>query len=108
MKSNYTKLIKGICVILLYILMPEILAMFVPSIQESNTLDLIYRCLFMFLLLLLYIYIYKDDIIKEVKTFLSRPLKIVGSSLIYFLFLILGIGTISAVLLSFNMETLLF
>lgn len=96
--SNYNKLIKGAGVFLLYILVPYILDMFLPSITTSSTTELLYRFIFMFLLLLFFIFIYKDDIIKDIKAFKKNGLSLIGKSIIYFIILLATLTLISALL----------
>ncbi len=100
--SNYNKLIKGLVVLLLYILVPYVLNIFLPSITESSNLDLVYRFIFMFLLLLLYIFLYREDIIKDIKAFKEHPLKIIGKSLLFFVLLIIGSAVISSLIYLIN------
>ena len=93
--SNLNKLVKGAGVFLLYILVPYIIDMFLPSITSSNTTELIYRFAFMFLLLLFFIFLYKDDIVRDIKAF--SP-KLIGKSLLYFIILIVGFFLVATVL----------
>lgn len=97
--NNFNKLIKGAGVFLLYILVPYVINMFLPSITKSNTTELIIRLTLMFLLLLFFILLYKDDIIRDIKAFKKTFLSIIGKSIIYFAILIAGFGIISALLL---------
>lgn len=97
--TNLNKLIKGLSVFLLYILVPYVIDMFLPSITKSTNLELLYRFIFMFLLLLFYIFIYKDDIIKDIKAFKESPLKIIKKSGLYFLILMVGFFATSSILL---------
>ncbi len=96
--ENINKLIKGISVFLLYILVPYVLNMFLPSITESTVIELLYRFIFMFLLLLLFVLIYKDDIIRDIKAFKEKPSRVIKTSIIYFLCLIGGIMVISSLI----------
>lgn len=96
MKSNYNKLIKGLLVFLLYVLVPYVLDMFLPSITKSNSFELLYRFMFMFLLLLLYIFIYREDIKEDIKAFKKNKKDILLKSLMYFGILLVGYGVISA------------
>ena len=97
--NNFNKLIKGASVFLLYILVPYVIDMFLPSITNSNNKELLIRIFFMFLLLLFFIFIYRKDIIEDIKAFKKTGLSIIGKSIIYFGILILGFGLISALLL---------
>lgn len=92
--KNLNKSVKGICVFLLYILVPMLL----PSVTSSKTSDLIINIGVMFLLLLLFIFMYKDDIIKDIKAFNSHFFKNVAKSLAYSAALIVGLLLISIVL----------
>ena len=96
MKTNYNKLIKGLLVFLLYVLVPYVLDMFLPSITKSNTLELLYRFMFMFLLLLFYVFIYRDDLKEDIKAFLKNKKNILLKSLLFFVIFIVGYGIISA------------
>lgn len=93
--SNLNKLIKGVGVFLLYILVPYVIDMFLPSITSSNTTELIIRFAIMFLLLLFFVFLYKDDIVKDIKAF--SP-KLIGKSVLYFIILIVGFFLVAAVL----------
>lgn len=96
--KNYDKLVKGIGVFLLYILVPYVIDMFLPSITKSNTVELIIRIVCMFLLLLFFILLYKDDIIKDIKAFKNNFSKIIVKSIMYFALFIVGFGIISTLL----------
>lgn len=80
--SNFNKLIKGAGVFLLYILVPYIIDMFLPSMTLSNNKELIIRFIFMFLLLLFFVFLYKDDIIKDIKALKDNKFKLLKDSLV--------------------------
>ncbi len=96
--NNLNKLIKGIGVFSLYILVPYVISMFLPSITKSSVTELVYRLILMFLLLLFFIFLYKDDLIKDIKAFREKPMKIIGKSLIFFAILVVGLPVISAII----------
>lgn len=98
MKTNYNKLIKGIFVFLLYILVPYILDMFLPSITHSNSFELLYRFMFMFVLLVFYTFVYKDDLKEDIKNFMNNKKRILLKSLMYFGILLFGNILISAII----------
>ena len=58
-------------------------------------MELLFRFMFMFLLLLVFCFIYKDDLVKDIKTFKKEPLKIFLKSLLYFIVLVIGTLLIS-------------
>ena len=96
--NGFNKLIKGVLVFLLYILVPYVIDMFLPSITMSSTLELFYRFIFMFLLLLFFVFIYKDDIVKDIKALKNNFGKILGKSVIYFAVMLVGFFAISALI----------
>ncbi len=96
--KKYNKLIRGIGVFLLYILVPEILNMFLPSLTSSNWRELLCRFMFMFLLLLLFCYIYREDLIKDIKTFKKNALKNIGKAFFYSFLIIIGLALISTII----------
>lgn len=100
--KNYNRLIKGVLVFLLYFLVPYVIDMFLPSITQSSSMDLVIRLSLMFLLLLFFVFIYKDDMVRDIKALKSNGFLILGKSLMYFAIMIVGIGIISAILIALN------
>ncbi len=100
--KSYNKLIKGIGVFLLYILVPYVIDIFLPSITKSSTNELIIRLALMFLLLLYFILMYKEDFIRDIKALKTNFLSILGKSLMYFALLIVTFFAVSAVIRIIN------
>lgn len=98
--DDKNKLIRNIGIFLLYILVPYVLNVFLPSITSSSVLELTIRIACMFLLLLFFVFLNKDDIIRDIKAFKSNVLKIVLKSVMYFVILMVGFALISAILIA--------
>ena len=100
MKNNYNSLIKGMLVFLLYILVPYILDMFLPSLTKSNSFELLYRFMFLFLMLIFFIFLYRKDLLEDLKAFKENKKKIFLKSLLYFGLLLVGTPIISLIIQS--------
>lgn len=99
MNDKMNKLIKGILVFLLYILVPYVLDMFLPGLTKSNSMELLYRFMFMFLLLLFYGFIYRDDLAKDFKDLKKNFKKIAFKGFIYFIVMIAAMAVSNGIIL---------
>ena len=100
MKDKFNVLIKGVGVFLLYILVPYILDLFLPSLTKSNSFELLYRFMFLFLMLIFFVLIYRKDLLNDLKAFKKDKKKVLLNALIFFGLMLVGIAVISLVVTS--------
>lgn len=94
MKKN-KKLTTAIIVLILYFLYPYFLGYLLPSVVNSNSLQIVIRALFDLVFIAVLFILYKDEIKKEFKVFKKHPVKIILTSLGFFLlgFILMPIST---------------
>ena len=105
MKKNLNTLIKGVCVFLLYILVPYVLDMFLPSLTKSNSFELLYRFMFLFLMLIIFVFIYRKDLLNDLKAFKKDKKKVLLNALMSFGLMLIGIAIISLIVTSITGNT---
>ena len=82
------KLSKGLIVFIGYLLIPMIVNSFLPSINESNTTNLIIRVLIYLGIIAGCIFIYKDDLKREWKIVKKSKIKFILSVIVFLVLLI--------------------
>lgn len=80
------KLTKGILVFVLYLLIPMIIGMFLPSLNNSNLLSVLVRFIIDVGVIALFIYLFKDDFKEYNKGLVKNPKKVIGVGLLFALF----------------------
>ena len=80
------KLTKGILVFVLYLLIPMIIGMFLPSLNNSNLLSVLVRFIIDVGVIALFIYLFKDDFKEYNKGLVKNSKKVIGVGLLFALF----------------------
>ncbi len=93
--KNMDKLTTAIIVLVLYFLYPYFLGFLLPSVVDSNTIQIIIRSLFDIIFIAVLFILYKKELKKEWNKFKKRPVKTILISLGFFLlgFILMPLST---------------
>ncbi len=92
------KPIIGILVLIIYMIFPVLLGLFIPTIGNSNNLQLIIRMLFNIFVIFLFIFLYKDVFKTDFYKFKESPFKTILKSCGYAILIILFLALVNGLL----------
>lgn len=98
------KLTKGILVFVLYLLIPMIIGMFLPSLNNSNLLSVLVRFIIDVGVIALFIYLFKDDFKEYNKGLVKNPKKVIGVGLLFALFAFIAMPICNIILHVLNVS----
>ena len=98
------KLTKGILVFVLYLLIPMIIGMFLPSLNNSNLLSVLVRFIIDVGVIALFIYLFKDDFKEYNKGLVKNPKKVIGVGLLFSLFAFIAMPICNIILHVLNVS----
>lgn len=98
------KLTKGILVFVLYLLIPMIIGMFLPSHNNSNLLSVLVRFIIDVGVIALFIYLFKDDFKEYNKGLVKNPKKVIGVGLLFALFAFIAMPICNIILHVLNVS----
>lgn len=98
------KLTKGILVFVLYLLIPMIIGMFLPSLNNSNLLSVLVRFIIDVGVIVLFIYLFKDDFKEYNKGLVKNPKKVIGVGLLFALFAFIAMPICNIILHVLNVS----
>ena len=98
------KLTKGILVFVLYLLIPMIIGMFLPSLNNSNLLSVLVRFIIDVGVIALFIYLFKDDFKEYNKGLAKNPKKVIGVGLLFALFAFIAMPICNIILHVLNVS----
>lgn len=98
------KLTKGIFVFVLYLLIPMIIGMFLPSLNNSNLLSALVRFIIDVGVIALFIYLFKDDFKEYNKGLVKNPKKVIGVGLLFALFAFIAMPICNIILHVLNVS----
>lgn len=98
------KLTKGILVFVLYLLIPMIIGMFLPSLNNSNLLSILVRFIIDVGVIALFIYLFKDDFKEYNKGLVKNPKKVIGVGLLFALFAFIAMPICNIILHVLNVS----
>lgn len=98
------KLTKGILVFVLYLLIPMIIGMFLPSLNNSNLLSVLVRFIIDVGVIALFIYLFKDDFKEYNKGLVKNPKKVIGVGLLSALFAFIAMPICNIILHVLNVS----
>lgn len=98
------KLTKGILVFALYLLIPMIIGMFLPSLNNSNLLSVLVRFIIDVGAIALFIYLFKDDFKEYNKGLVKNPKKVIGVGLLFALFAFIAMPICNIILHVLNVS----
>ncbi len=98
------KLTKGILVFALYLLIPMIIGMFLPSLNNSNLLSVLVRFIIDVGVIALFIYLFKDDFKEYNKGLVKNPKKVIGVGLLFALFAFIAMPICNIILHVLNVS----
>ena len=98
------KLTKGFLVFVLYLLIPMIIGMFLPSLNNSNLLSVLVRFIIDVGVLALFIYLFKDDFKEYNKGLVKNPNKVIGVGLLFALFAFIAMPICNIILHVLNVS----
>lgn len=98
------KLTKGIFVFVLYLLIPMIIGMFLPSLNNSNLLSVLVRFIIDVGVIALFIYLFKDDFKEYNKGLVKNPKKVIGVGLLFALFAFIAMPICNIILHVLNVS----
>lgn len=98
------KLTKGIVVFVLYLLIPMIIGMFLPSLNNSNLLSVLVRFIIDVGVIALFIYLFKDDFKEYNKGLVKNPKKVIGVGLLFALFAFIAMPICNIILHVLNVS----
>ena len=98
------KLTKGILVFVLYLLIPMIVGMFLPSLNNSNLLSVLVRFIIDVGVIALFIYLFKDDFKEYNKGLVKNPKKVIGVGLLFALFAFIAMPICNIILHVLNVS----
>lgn len=98
------KLTKGILVVVLYLLIPMIIGMFLPSLNNSNLLSVLVRFIIDVGVIALFIYLFKDDFKEYNKGLVKNPKKVIGVGLLFALFAFIAMPICNIILHVLNVS----
>ena len=98
------KLTKGILVFVLYLLIPMIIGMFLPSLNNSNLLSVLVRFIIDVGVIALFIYLFKDDFKEYNKGLVKDPKKVIGVGLLFALFAFIAMPICNIILHVLNVS----
>lgn len=98
------KLTKGILVFVLYLLIPMIIGMFLPSLNNSNLLSVLVRFIIDVGVIALFIYLFKDDFKEYNKGLVKKPKKVIGVGLLFALFAFIAMPICNIILHVLNVS----
>lgn len=98
------KLTKCILVFVLYLLIPMIIGMFLPSLNNSNLLSVLVRFIIDVGVIALFIYLFKDDFKEYNKGLVKNPKKVIGVGLLFALFAFIAMPICNIILHVLNVS----
>ena len=98
------KLTKGILVFVLYLLIPMIIGMFLPSLNNSNLLSVLVRFIIDVGVIALFIYLFKDDFKEYNQGLVKNPKKVIGVGLLFALFAFIAMPICNIILHVLNVS----
>ena len=98
------KLTKGILVFVLYLLIPMIIGMFLPSLNNSNLLSVLVRFIIDVGVIALFIYLFKDDFMEYNKGLVKNPKKVIVVGLLFALFAFIAMPICNIILHVLNVS----
>lgn len=98
------KLTKGILVFVLYLLIPMIIGMFLPSLNNSNLLSVLVRFIIDVGVIALFIYLFKDDFKEYNKGLVKNSKKVIGVGLLFALFAFIAMPICNIILHVLNVS----
>lgn len=98
------KLTKGILVFVLYLLIPMIIGMFLPSLNNSNLLSVLVRFIIDIGVIALFIYLFKDDFKEYNKGLVKNSKKVIGVGLLFALFAFIAMPICNIILHVLNVS----
>lgn len=98
------KLTKGILVFVLYLLIPMIIGMFLPLLNNSNLLSVLVRFIIDVGVIALFIYLFKDDFKEYNKGLVKNPKKVIGVGLLFALFAFIAMPICNIILHVLNVS----
>lgn len=98
------KLTKGILVFVLYLLIPMIIGMFLPSLNNSNLLSVLVSFIIDVGVIALFIYLFKDDFKEYNKGLVKNPKKVIGVGLLFALFAFIAMPICNIILHVLNVS----